>query len=51
VTVRNSAFRIIKISIRLCFDHQTYRSSFSVIDAIFRTMLVDDKLRPVQRGN
>jgi hypothetical protein len=28
-----------------------YRPIFSIIDAICRTMLVDDKLRPAQRGN
>jgi len=41
VTVMNSAFRSIKISI-IVFPNLA--GAFSVIDAIFRTMLVDDKL-------
>jgi hypothetical protein len=45
VKVMNSVFRSIKISITV-FRVPTYRRI--VIDATFRTMLVDDKLRPVQ---
>jgi hypothetical protein len=48
VAVMNSAFRSIRISIIVFRAPNFAGAFFSVIDAIFRAMPVDDRLRPAQ---